>query len=75
MGGRFLDRFSGLLVLCDERLLVDDVALASELFRRAEPFLPALQGHKLVGFNERWRFYRYGPGQTFTLIAMGPIRG
>ena len=36
----------------NERLLVDDVALASELFRRAEPFLPAIQGHKLVGFNE-----------------------
>jgi 2-oxoglutarate-Fe(II)-dependent oxygenase superfamily protein len=28
--------------------------------------LPAvIEGHGLVGFNERWRFYRYGPGQTF----------
>ena len=49
----------------NERVVVDDVALASDLFRRAEPFLPAIQGHTLVGFNERWRFYRYGPGQTF----------
>lgn len=49
----------------NERVLVDDVALASDLFRRAEPFLPIINGHTLVGFNERWRFYRYGPGQTF----------
>lgn len=49
----------------NERVLVDDVALASDLFRRAEPFLPIINGHKLVGFNERWRFYRYGLGQTF----------
>jgi prolyl 4-hydroxylase len=28
--------------------------------------LPAvIDGHGLVGFNERWRFYRYRPGQTF----------
>ncbi len=50
----------------NERVLLDDVALAADLFRRAEPFLPAeLDGHRLVGFNERWRFYRYQPGQTF----------
>lgn len=50
----------------NERVLLDDVTLASDLFRRAEPFLPALvEGHSLVRFNERWRFYRYQPGQTF----------
>jgi hypothetical protein len=50
----------------NERVLVDDVSLAADLFRRAEPLLPAvIEGHGLVGFNERWRFYRYGPGQTF----------
>ncbi len=49
----------------NERVLVDDVTLASDLFHRAEPFLPDIEGHNLVGFNERWRFYRYGPGQTF----------
>jgi prolyl 4-hydroxylase len=50
----------------NERTLVDDVTLASDLYHRAEPFLPAdIAGHKLVGFNERWRFYRYGQGQTF----------
>lgn len=50
----------------NERVLVDDEFLASNLFQRAQPFLPAvLEGHHLVGFNERWRFYRYQPGQTF----------
>lgn len=50
----------------NERVLLDDPDLAADLFRRAEPFLPAeLDGHRLVGFNERWRFYRYQPSQTF----------
>lgn len=50
----------------NERVLVDDVTLAADLFSRAEPFLPAvIEGYGLVGFNERWRFYRYQPGQTF----------
>jgi hypothetical protein len=50
----------------NERVLLDDPALAADLFRRAEPFLPVeIDGHHLWGFNERWRFYRYQPGQTF----------
>ncbi|MGH7182786.1 MAG: 2OG-Fe(II) oxygenase [Nitrospiraceae bacterium] len=50
----------------NKRVLVDDLSLAQDLFRRAEPFLPAvIEGKSLVGFNERWRFYRYRPGQTF----------
>jgi prolyl 4-hydroxylase len=50
----------------NERVLLDDVHLASDMFRRAEPFLPTdIAGHRLCGFNERWRFYRYQPGQTF----------
>lgn len=50
----------------NERVILDDEALASQLFHCAAPFLPAvLEDHRLVGFNERWRFYRYQPGQTF----------
>ncbi|HKY73181.1 MAG TPA: 2OG-Fe(II) oxygenase [Nitrospira sp.] len=50
----------------NERVLLDDVTLAADLFRRAEAFLPPeIDGHRLMGFNERWRFYRYQPGQTF----------
>ena len=50
----------------NERVLVDDKTLADTLFQRAAPWLPRIVEHRhLVGFNERWRFYRYRPGQTF----------
>ncbi len=50
----------------NERVLVDDKTLADTLFQRAAPWLPPVIEHRhLVGFNERWRFYRYRPGQTF----------
>ncbi|MFL6658777.1 MAG: 2OG-Fe(II) oxygenase [Massilia sp.] len=50
----------------NDRVLCDDVAMAAFLFERAEPFLPPeLDGWALHGFNERLRFYRYGPGEYF----------
>jgi hypothetical protein len=50
----------------NERVLLDDAALAADMFHRAKDYLPAdFEGHRLAGFNERWRFYRYQPGQTF----------
>jgi len=50
----------------NDRVLFDDAALAARLFGRALPFLPpVIEGKVPVGFNERFRFYRYGPGQTF----------
>lgn len=48
------------------RLIVDDRALAARLWQRAQPFLPARIGNwQAIGFNERFRFYRYDPGQMF----------
>lgn len=48
------------------RLLYDDEALATNLFERAKPFLPAHVGKfELMGFNERFRFYRYDHGERF----------
>lgn len=48
------------------RVMVDDVALARALFERARPFLPARIGNwRLLGLNERLRYYRYDVGQTF----------
>lgn len=48
------------------RVLADDPALAAALWPRAEPFLPAdWFGWRAVGFNERFRYYRYDPGQYF----------
>lgn len=50
----------------NDRLMLDDPALAARLFDRAKALLPpVIEGREPVGFNERWRFYRYGPGQTF----------
>ena len=50
----------------NDRVMIDDVQFAAELWRRSEPFIP---GNFLVwapvGLNERFRFYRYGPGQKF----------
>jgi predicted 2-oxoglutarate/Fe(II)-dependent dioxygenase YbiX len=50
----------------NERVMVDDPALTAELFVRAESLLVSgWSGWTLTGFNERWRFYRYDPGQAF----------
>lgn len=51
----------------NDRVILDDPALADDLFQRARPFLPPrVEGWTLAGFNERLRFYRYGAGQRFT---------
>ena len=48
------------------RLIVDTSSLAAEWWRRAGPFLPErIKAWRAVGFNERFRFYRYEPGQRF----------
>jgi predicted 2-oxoglutarate/Fe(II)-dependent dioxygenase YbiX len=50
----------------NERVMLDDPALAAELFERARPLLVREWfGWELVDFNERWRYYRYDPGQAF----------
>ncbi len=63
----------------NERVMFDDEALATALFERAIPLLPrTLRGHReprstldagdfwsACGLNERFRGYRYRPGQRF----------
>jgi prolyl 4-hydroxylase len=50
----------------NDRVIFDDPALAALLFERARPHLPIyINDWKLHGFNERMRFYRYGPNQYF----------
>jgi hypothetical protein len=50
----------------NDRVIFDDPALATALFERARPLLPSEdEGWQLLGFNERMRFYRYGPDQYF----------
>jgi prolyl 4-hydroxylase len=50
----------------NERVMFDDAALAAELFAATRAYLPVeLAGGTLVGYNERFRGYRYRPGQRF----------
>src|SRR5881227_2619354 len=48
------------------RAMRDDPALAQALWQRARWYVPTtLGGHRARGVNERFRFYRYDPGQRF----------
>lgn len=47
------------------RVILDDPVRAAALWRRLAPFVPARAGWQAVGLNERFRFYRYEPGQFF----------
>jgi len=48
------------------RLILNDMDLAARLWQRAEPFLPRrIRNWQAIGFNERFRFYRYDPRQRF----------
>jgi hypothetical protein len=48
------------------RVMHDDAARADALFGRIGPLLPGRIGAwRIVGLNERLRFYRYEPGQRF----------
>lgn len=50
----------------NERVMFDDVPLAKMLFDRVAAHLPSpLCGLQPVGANERFRCYRYTPGQRF----------
>ena len=57
----------------NSRVILDDESLAQMLFERAKDLLPSawLKWNRLVGFNERWRFYRYDPGQRFVAHTDG----
>lgn len=57
------------------RLILDDAALAKELWQRARQFVPRRDDNwRAVGFNERFRFYRYDPGQKFAPHFDGHFR-
>jgi len=48
------------------RLIVDDASLAARLWERARPHLPpTIADWSALSLNERFRFYRYDPGQKF----------
>jgi hypothetical protein len=50
----------------NDRVIFDDLALAADLFGRVHGHLPEqLFGRRPIGVNERFRCYRYAPGQRF----------
>jgi prolyl 4-hydroxylase len=50
----------------NSRVMIDDPSLAQLVWERSSAYVPnTLAGHHAVGVNERFRFYRYDPGQTF----------
>lgn len=57
------------------RVMFDHVALATLLFDRIRPSLPERTGDwALHGLNERFRIYRYAPGQRFAWHRDGSFR-
>ena len=62
-GGGFVVRKD---VRNNDRVMIDDEPLARDLYARARPLLPDAIGRwQPCGLNERFRYYRYGPGQKF----------
>ncbi|MEZ4322896.1 MAG: 2OG-Fe(II) oxygenase [Myxococcota bacterium] len=49
----------------NDRLIFDDAALASRWWARVREAVPVLPSAHPIGLNERFRFYRYHPGQQF----------
>jgi predicted 2-oxoglutarate/Fe(II)-dependent dioxygenase YbiX len=57
------------------RVIHDDERLAASLWERLRPAIPArIGGSVAVGLNERFRFYRYGPGEYFSWHYDGSFR-
>ena len=58
----------------NDRVIIDDVGLARDIWVRVRDHIPAFRaGRQVRGLNERFRFYRYGPGQRFTWHVDGPF--
>lgn len=54
------------------RVMIDDTDLANSLWGRAKEHMPPEWWYrKPVGLNERFRFYRYEPGQRFVAHSDG----
>lgn len=59
----------------NDRQVWDDHSLAEKLWQRASPYVPKTPGARQpIGLNERFRLYRYLPGQRFTWHADAPFR-
>lgn len=59
----------------NERVILDDPQRAFDLWQRVSNYIPNIIGRwQAVGLNERFRFYRYDPGQRFAIHHDGSYR-
>ena len=59
----------------NSRVMIDDFALAARIWERASAHVPIfLGGRQAIAMNERFRYYRYRPGQRFDWHADAPFR-
>ncbi|BBD62963.1 hypothetical protein NIES2109_58130 (plasmid) [Nostoc sp. HK-01] len=59
----------------NERVIVDTPERAFDLWQRVSDYIPKTIGRwQAVGLNERFRFYRYDPGQRFAIHHDGSYR-
>lgn len=50
----------------NNRVILDDTKLAETIWQRLKAFVPPVfEDRQVLGLNERFRFYRYSPGQYF----------
>ena len=71
VGGTVVDE----TVRNNSRVITDDQTLAAELWNRLRVALPVfMDGRQAIGINERFRFYRYEPGQRFVGHVDGRFR-
>lgn len=50
----------------NDRVILDNASWATEIWQRLKDFAPGkMGGHNAIGCNERFRIYRYRPGQQF----------
>ena len=59
----------------NQRVILDDQERAFDLWQRVSSYIPSIIGKwQAIGLNERFRFYRYDPGQRFALHHDGSYR-
>lgn len=59
----------------NQRVILDDPDRALHLWQRVSAYVPSTIGKwRSIGLNERFRFYRYDPGQQFAIHHDGSYR-
>jgi len=59
----------------NDRLVFDDYAQAVSLWEKGQAFVPRVLGRRTaIGLNERFRLYRYTPGQKFSWHTDAPFQ-